>query len=112
MEPVHIEQFRIPLIQAHGSILSGKAGSTATICARRTLERREVFGLARGDIGLIEMEVFVTADILDVEDVLAVGLPEIAADSAKPVVRDHAAVAGAERAHPHVEHAIVGREIG
>src|SRR5438270_4379794 len=77
----------------------------------RLLERSEVLGLLAGDVGLIDTPVLVAALILPVENVLRIGLPNEIADAALAIVGDDAVVGLAQRAHPDVQHALIGGEV-
>ena len=75
------------------------------------VERRQVFGLLGGNVGLVEPPVFVAAHVLGVEDMLVVILPGEIADAAFGVRRHGAIVGLAQGADPDVEHAIGGCKI-
>ena len=80
-----------------------------TPCGADALERRQVADHLALEVHRVDVPVLVAADVLQVEQVLAVLGPEVDADAAVGVVGDLGVVGLADRPHPHVEHALVGR---
>ena len=77
------------------------------------LERGEVAGVPGLHVGLIDMPVLVAVQVLEIEHVGAVGLPEEDADAALLVGGDHLVIRLAERPHPDVQDVVgVGGQIG
>jgi len=98
------------LVKAHEHLIRPQRVHRDDLRAH-SLERREVLRFARRYVGLVEVEILVSGDVLLVEDVLAVRLPEIAADAAQPIAGHCAIVVLSQRAHPHIEDSLVGRQV-
>src|SRR5205807_6437193 len=75
----------------------------------RLLPGREVASVPRLQIGLVDVEVFVPVLILQVEEMLAVALPQEVADAALLVGSDDAVILLSQGAHPDVQDAPVVR---
>jgi hypothetical protein len=78
----------------------------------RFFERGEILGLLAGQVGLVDMPVLVAIFILSVKDVFGIVLPHEVADAALAVVGNNAVVRLAQRAHPHIQDALIGGKIG
>jgi hypothetical protein len=109
--PVHVEQARVALVDGHQQGV-GEGGVGGDRLGAGAGERGQVLGPAGGDVGLVQVEVLVAVRVLEVQDVRAVALPEEGPDAALPVVGDHPVIFPPQRPHPHVQHAVRGREVG
>ena len=104
-------ELRVAVVEADEDFV-GELFAHAVDRGVHLFQRREVDGLERGDVGGVDVPVFVAAFVLRVEDVLAVVGPAVAADVAGLVV-GHLLGGGevVDRRDPHVEDAVDRREV-
>ena len=105
-----VEQFWIPLVHLDQDGV-GKLPFVGHNVDANFLEWRQILGLLRSDVGLVETPVFIAANVLNVQYVFVVILPEKIADTAVFVVSNGAIIRLSQRANPDIQDAIDGRQI-
>ena len=111
VDAVDVEDVGVALVRRDEHLIGKARIDGFDVRTHLVAERRDISRRARLDIRLIDVEIFVAALVLLVENVLAVGLPHDVADRAGGVGRDHVVVALADGAHPNREHPVRGREV-
>ena len=111
IDPIDVVQLRDAIVEPHEDFI-GEILTHVLHLGVDVVQRRQVFGLARGDVGHVDVPVLVPGFVLGIEDVVARVGPVVPADVADLVLRHRLGRRQVvDRGDPDVENPIHGSQI-